>query len=317
MFLVIGRKLPIYGPYLTSVVMEIIVANEGTKINYRRKMTWLVCALILIVAPLSYAQGKWVGVAFGVGVGFLNGLGRKRNFVQGVSVGLVAGLTTGLAFSFTESILLGLLASFTTGIATTISKESEIDRRRFLIAAIVGLLMGFAMGLGLIYSKGVRGALPFIFVLAVTSGVGLPLGAVLGYWLRPRLLLFADVWLYLREMGAYLISFVVGYFTLALLFASWFWSLWKLNPSESFNNLSSTPTFGEFFYFSVVTLATLGYGDITPKSAIARGLVVSEIVLGIGWITVIFAVVMSHLQPKFAEIAKRRSGERKESKGPR
>jgi ion channel len=64
------------------------------------------------------------------------------------------------------------------------------------------------------------------------------------------------------------------------------------------------PVQREFFYFSVVTIATLGYGDITPASGIARALVSTEVALGVGWITIVFAAVMSHLQPRFAEIAK-------------
>lgn len=54
----------------------------------------------------------------------------------------------------------------------------------------------------------------------------------------------------------------------------------------------------------MVTIVTLGYGDIIPKSEIARSLVIIESIVGIGWITVIFAAVLAHLQPRFSVIAK-------------
>ncbi len=69
-------------------------------------------------------------------------------------------------------------------------------------------------------------------------------------------------------------------------------------------HLPQNPNFWQFFYFSFVTLATLGYGDITPKSDLVKGLVIIEVVLGVGWVTVIFAAVIAHLQSKFSEIAK-------------
>ena len=40
-------------------------------------------------------------------------------------------------------------------------------------------------------------------------------------------------------------------------------------------------TIGDAFYFSVVTISTVGYGDFTPTSATARLFTVSTIILGI------------------------------------
>jgi len=52
-------------------------------------------------------------------------------------------------------------------------------------------------------------------------------------------------------------------------------------------------------YFSFVTLATLGYGDVLPRSDIARGLAVLEAVGGQLYLTVMIArLVGSHLQDR-------------------
>jgi hypothetical protein len=54
-----------------------------------------------------------------------------------------------------------------------------------------------------------------------------------------------------------------------------------LHPG-SFANVSPILTFGHrpFVYFSFVTLTTLGFGDITPITAVARSLAILEAIIG-------------------------------------
>lgn len=54
--------------------------------------------------------------------------------------------------------------------------------------------------------------------------------------------------------------------------------------------------FGDALYFSLVTLATVGYGDITPQSAPARVVVVFEVVMGILLLLFGFAEIMRYLK---------------------
>lgn len=271
------------------------------------KLAWVICGLVLIVAPVSLAAGGLKALAWGLFIGFLNGGGPRQNFVQSISTGLIAGFSTTLTFDVPEIALFGSLVALGTGLAATLAAESEIDRSRLLFVALVGLFMGISMSAGFIYSKGFWEALPITIVLVGISTPGVTLGIFIGLWLRPRLVKFADVWLYLREMGVFLIGFAFGYLGIALIFAAWFWSLWKVSPIGSFNGLPTGPKFGHFFYFSVITIGTLGYGDITPQSPLARALAISEVIIGIGWITVVFAAVISHLQPRLTDIAARRN----------
>ena len=58
-----------------------------------------------------------------------------------------------------------------------------------------------------------------------------------------------------------------------------------LHP-DSFNFARTTPTdpsgfFVEFLYYSYVTLTTLGYGDVTPATALARSLSILEAICGV------------------------------------
>ena len=60
----------------------------------------------------------------------------------------------------------------------------------------------------------------------------------------------------------------------------------------SFRGLS-TASPSEFIYFSFVTLATLGYGDIVPVNPIARTLVYLEAVVGQLYVAVLIASLVS------------------------
>ena len=54
-----------------------------------------------------------------------------------------------------------------------------------------------------------------------------------------------------------------------------------------------------FVYYSIVTLTTLGYGDITPLSASAKALAAMEALVGQICLTVIIAgLVGLHMQQK-------------------
>jgi len=46
-------------------------------------------------------------------------------------------------------------------------------------------------------------------------------------------------------------------------------------------------------YFSYISLLTVGYGDITPVSGIARTLVVFEGLIGMAFTTVLIAVLVA------------------------
>lgn len=53
------------------------------------------------------------------------------------------------------------------------------------------------------------------------------------------------------------------------------------------------PDLSSAIYFSFVTMATVGYGDIVPSSAVARGLVVTEAVLGQFYMVVLVSRLVS------------------------
>lgn len=61
---------------------------------------------------------------------------------------------------------------------------------------------------------------------------------------------------------------------------------------HSFNGISDEAIFDDLLYFSFVTLASLGYGDITPVSPIARTLAYLEVITGQFYLAIMVAGLM-------------------------
>ena len=54
----------------------------------------------------------------------------------------------------------------------------------------------------------------------------------------------------------------------------------------------SVPQFNDYLYFSFVTLSTLGYGDVTPASHLARSMVILIAVTGQLYMTILIAMLV-------------------------
>jgi Ion channel len=65
--------------------------------------------------------------------------------------------------------------------------------------------------------------------------------------------------------------------------------------SDSFFSQGGKPGFEQYLYFSYVTLATVGYGDFTPGTTLARGLAVTEALSGQLYLVTIVAVLVSNV----------------------
>jgi len=93
------------------------------------------------------------------------------------------------------------------------------------------------------------------------------------------------------------------YLLIGLAFALFYAGLEELDPG-SFSGLNLAPGPHEVFlqamYFSFVTLATLGYGDILPVSDLSRPLAYTEAIIGQLYLTVLVArLVGMHLRENF------------------
>jgi hypothetical protein len=95
---------------------------------------------------------------------------------------------------------------------------------------------------------------------------------------------------------------IFGYFLIALAFAMLYVQLERAQPG-SFELPESGSHEASLVYFSLVTITTLGYGDITPVSKLARVLTGIEAASGTMYVAVFIAMIIGR---------QRRKGDREE-----
>jgi hypothetical protein len=94
---------------------------------------------------------------------------------------------------------------------------------------------------------------------------------------------------------------VLGVLCIYLLFALLFASLHQLLAaftSDYVAGVEGRPTPSDLLYFSVITMATVGFGDITPASEAARAVVVTEALVGQLYIVSVVAFVVGGWRPR-------------------
>jgi hypothetical protein len=134
-------------------------------------------------------------------------------------------------------------------------------------------------------------------VRAATAWLDHPALSAMTLAIWPLIGLFAAAGALRFAMGAisvdaeHLYAALSAYLLAGIFFGLFYWVLEQIVPG-------SFATAGEFsrmsaFYFSFVTLATLGYGDIVPRTEVARGLAIVEGVGGQLFLAVMVARLVS------------------------
>jgi hypothetical protein len=90
----------------------------------------------------------------------------------------------------------------------------------------------------------------------------------------------------LRAMGVYVL--------LGLMFALLFMLVPAMTGATFFEGPQGNRA-GDYLYFSYVTLATIGYGDLVPRSSLARILSVIEALSGQLYLVTVIALLISRL----------------------
>jgi len=97
--------------------------------------------------------------------------------------------------------------------------------------------------------------------------------------------------------GEVLSASISAYLMLGLMWTMAYWLVDQLTPGGafSFNTNAGRQSMNGFnaFYFSFITLSTVGYGDITPLSRIARWLAALEAMTGLLYVAVLIARLVS------------------------
>lgn len=141
------------------------------------------------------------------------------------------------------------------------------------------------------------------FAVLITNNLAWQVGA----WLKPRIRVLGNIFRILRQMWEALAAFLLGYAALVFIFACFYAAAWRLDPVRAFRGVDAVhhPGFADFLYFSVVTMSTVGYGDVIPANGFTRSLACIEVVLGIGWVTVVLSAAAALVRPKVDLVLKR------------
>jgi hypothetical protein len=123
----------------------------------------------------------------------------------------------------------------------------------------------------------------------VLSAMTLGLWTLMGFLAAVHALRFA---MHATQVDAeHLYAALSAYLLAGIFFGVFYWVLEQIGPGTfaaagDFSRMSA-------FYFSFVTLATLGYGDIVPRTDVARGLAIVEGVGGQLFLAVMVARLVS------------------------
>ena len=197
-------------------------------------------------------------------------------------------IALGLFFScapFVEEIKGGeLIVSILFSLVLLAGVVAVADRKRILVIAIVLAIPGIAgRWINLLRPDLVP---PRVFLVA---------GLVLVAFVIANLLRF--IFRAPSVTAEVLCASISAYLMLGLMWAMAYWLVDRLTPGGafSFNTNAGARSIDGFtgFYFSFITLSTVGYGDITPVSRIARWLAAMEAMTGLLYVTVLIARLVS------------------------
>lgn len=94
--------------------------------------------------------------------------------------------------------------------------------------------------------------------------------------------------------GQTVLGAICAYLLLGMACAFAFHAMWAIDNDAFKGNLGESPQFG-LLYFSYVTLATLGYGDIVPVGQVARSVAMVEALMGQIFLVTLVAALVGNL----------------------
>ncbi len=248
-------------------------------------------------------------VAKKFGAIFFAGLAMAFGF--GLSQKLGAGLGDRVDRTITDCFLIGMVGGFW-GVLFAIDslpRFRTVTQPRLSIAICSFLGLGLAALLLRVPLNSTKAAANLTGA-ALCLPLGLYIGVAIARTSMPVLKTIATETKrpirYARVLWRPLIAFLFVYGVLVIVFAAVYSTLYNHYGSGMFvfpsNEQGARLRFGDLAYFSIMTIATVGYGDIYPVHWAVRVVAASEVLVGFAWVVVYFALMMKYLEAELQRL---------------
>jgi Ion channel len=176
---------------------------------------------------------------------------------------------------------------------------------RILALAIV---LAAALGIRRVHRDQTMAVAGVVVVSVVATGVGAAFasGALLRILTACSVLLMVSVTValivrYLMVSAQVDVATVLGVLSIYLLIALFFASIHEIGTvlqPDYLRGAGASPTSSDTLYLSVITITTLGFGDITPGTNVARMVAVMEALVGQLYLVSVVAAVIGGWRPR-------------------
>jgi voltage-gated potassium channel len=171
---------------------------------------------------------------------------------------------------------------------TAVVGHPNIRDSQALYGALVWLIPVFLVGAGVFVGSWFAEAVvnTDLVFLAAMLAIGLIVLAVsrsVAIFLVDAGLLFEEFFQRMSRLAVPAFAFLTFYSMLVIVFASFFSTISQFSAEPHFRvgSVARAISFSEAIHFSIVTISTVGYGDIVPASNIARVLASMEVICGV------------------------------------
>ena len=255
----------------------------------------------LIAAPVLVPLA--LGLIDGLGASRLSGY--RETSVVALMVTALLGLGLLPVFGFPVLALLGYLPQNAL-IAGYFNRDPEGRRHSrpplwLLLLLLAAVVIAFAIG---VRESGWLQTLVLVPLMMFIIPAAIFLTArAFAIWMKPRLHVYVQLVEYLRVMWIPIGGFSAGYLAIIIVFAGFSGMLERFSPGSFAGAVDAG--IGDWLSFSFFSALAQDYTGITPASLAARTLVGARLLLSVGWALVVFAAIMSAIQPQLERIARR------------
>mgnify|MGYP006278985861 CR=1 FL=1 len=184
-------------------------------------------------------------------------------------------------------------------LAERIADAAEVARSFAWLLPVFGI--GFLTFLLPTLQLGQQAAdLAFVAAMAAIAAIVFVVSADVSTFLIETGLLFEEFFGRIAGLVVPTFAFLTFYSVSVIAFATIYRIIdrFSAEPNFSIAGASRAITFAESLYFSIVTMATVGYGDIVPASDAARALAAVQVVLGVLLLLVGFSEIFSYTRER-------------------